>query len=167
MMAFVVSKAFHDVIFDISPPLLFDPHSTQPPRIDHGRTRQIIIRGTSMTVKHVVKNTDGKRRIAVRDHGEAAPDAIMLTEIADQDWEALKTLHASHPLLVNGVIRRVQKKRDGKSIGRELEGLRTHDRRLPNDRESASEEAQKRAEENRAPNTSDADTMAILEAMNR
>lgn len=164
-MALIASKAFADIRFEIGPPLEFDPHSVQPPRVDRGSSRVVTIRGTSMTTKKVILGPDGKKRIGVRDHGEAAPDAVMLTEMQDSDWEALKIIHASHPLLANKVIRRVGNSADGRSVGRDLAELRTHDRRLPAEREQAAEEALRRANENRSSGSVDADAISILERM--
>lgn len=164
-MATIASKAFSDVIFDISPPIEFDPHSTQPPRVDRGRARRVVIRGTSMTTKKVIVGADGKRKIGIRDNGEAAPDVVMLSEVADADWEAVKQIHASNPLISSGAIRRVGNKADAKSVGRELEGLRTHDRRLPLDRDAGAKEAALRAEENLSHSTEDDDAISILEKM--
>lgn len=166
-MATIASKAFSDVRFDISPPIEFDRYSNQPPRIDRGRGRTVTIRGTSMTTKKVIIGPDGKKRVSVRDNGEAAPDAVMLTEVPEADWEALKTIHASHPMLLSKVIRRVGSKADAKSVGRDLEGIRTHDRRLPIEREAAAKEAQKRADENRSSGSVSDDTIAILEQMDQ
>ncbi|MCL1496253.1 hypothetical protein CO583_01850 [Parasaccharibacter sp. TMW2.1882] len=164
-MALIASKAFSDVRFDLSAPIKFDRYTTQPPRIDRGHPRTVTIMGTSMTTKKVILGPDGKKRIGVRDNGEAAPDAVMLTEVPDSDWEALKTIHASHPMILSKVIRRVGNSADAKSVGRDLAELRTHDRRLPIDRGMAAEEAQKRAQENRASATDSDDPIAILERM--
>ena len=164
-MALIASKAFSDVRFDLSTPIEFDRYSNQPPRIDRGRPRTVTIMGTSMTTKKVILGPDGKKRIGVRGNGEAAPDAVMITEVPDADWEALKTIHASHPMILSKVIRRVGSKADAKSVGRNLAELRTHDRRLPIDREAAAEEAQRRANENRTPATASDDTISILEQM--
>lgn len=164
-MALIASKTFSDIRFDLSPPIEFDRYSNQPPRVDRGRSRTVTIRGTSMTTKKVIMGPDGKKRAGVRDNGEAAPDAVMLTEVPDADWEALKAIHASHPMLLSKVIRRVGSKADAKSVGRDLEGIRTHDRRLPIEREAAAEEARKRADENRSSSVTSDDTIAILEQM--